>query len=96
VQECLNNLLKHSQAGHARIELERDIHELRLHLSDDGVGFDMAQKQADGATGFGLRNIAERVRIMGGQLRIKSRPGSGTSTEVRIPLGEELGGTGSG
>jgi PAS domain S-box-containing protein len=91
VQECLNNVLKHSRARHARVELERDIHELRLHLSDDGVGFDASTAQAPGATAFGLRNIAERVRIMGGRLRITSRPGAGTSTEVRIPLAEREG-----
>ncbi len=82
VQECLNNLLKHSQARRAFIGLERDVHEVRLWITDDGCGFAVDQP----ASGFGLRNIAERVRILKGSLKVISSPGQGTRLEVAVPI----------
>lgn len=87
-QESLNNILKHSHARHIRVELERDIRQVRLLIQDDGQGFDPASSKALG--GFGLRNIAERVRILGGVLNIVSKPGQGTRVEVTVPIAEDI------
>jgi PAS domain S-box-containing protein len=92
VQESLNNILRHSRASHGGITLERDVRHVRLEIADDGRGFH------PGATpvtprkegGFGLRNMAERVRILGGTLVIDSAPDRGTRLEVTIPLPEEV------
>jgi len=85
-QECLNNILKHARARNARVLLERDIRQVRLHIEDDGGGFDPA---APGPGGFGLRNMAERVRILGGTLAIDSARGHGTRIEITLPVPEE-------
>src|SRR5205814_5684061 len=67
VQETVNNILKHSQAKRARIVVERDVHDVRLWIEDDGLGFGAgAPTQEQASRGFGLKNIAERVRILGG------------------------------
>lgn len=90
VQEGLNNILKHARATRVRIELERDVRQVRLWLQDDGCGFELVGERAPG--GLGLKNIAERVRILGGTLQLRSRPGAGTTMEVFLPVAtdEEL------
>jgi PAS domain S-box-containing protein len=82
VQEGVNNILKHSQAKSARIILERDLHEVRMVMEDDGQGFSPDEK----GKGMGLRNIAERARIIGGRLKVDSTPGKGTRIEIIIPI----------
>ena len=85
VQEGLNNVLKHSGARHARVEIERDVREVVLRIEDDGVGFAAEPKSAGG---FGLRNIFQRVRLIGGKLTVGPRPERGTRLEVIIPIPE--------
>jgi signal transduction histidine kinase len=82
VQESLNNVLKHSGARRARVQLERDVREVVLRISDDGSGFDSAQLDSRGR---GLRNIAERVRMIGGKLAMNSSA-EGTCLEVTVPI----------
>jgi len=85
----VNNILKHSQAKSARIVLERDVHDVRLWIEDDGRGFAAPGPARETATrGFGLKNIAERVRILGGSLKVDSRPGAGTRVEAIVPIAE--------
>jgi signal transduction histidine kinase len=85
VQESLNNILKHSRAGNASITLERDVHEIQLTISDDGHGFNVEKN----GKGMGLKNIAERVRILGGKLKMDSQPNNGTRIEITIPISAE-------
>jgi PAS domain S-box-containing protein len=85
VQESLNNILKHAGASRVRVLLERDLHEVRLQIEDDGRG--LAQPEA-GAAGFGLRNMAERVLILGGQLTLGPVGGKGLGLRVVIPISE--------
>jgi PAS domain S-box-containing protein len=80
-QETISNLLKHARARSARIGLERDIKEVRLWIDDDGQGFAVAAAKP----GLGLSSMAERVRIIGGTLRIDSVPGRGTRIEIVVP-----------
>jgi PAS domain S-box-containing protein len=83
VQESLNNVLKHSGARRARVQIERDVREVILRISDDGFGFDTGHLDSHG---LGLRNIAERVRILGGKLAVDSSAKRGTCLEVTIPI----------
>jgi PAS domain S-box-containing protein len=87
VQENLNNILKHSRAKKARIKLERDVHEVQLQITDDGCGFEM-NETGDNPKGLGLKNIVERVKMLGGKLKINSQPGKGTHVEVTVPFSE--------
>ena len=89
VQESLNNILKHSRAKNVDIRLERDIHEVQLCIADDGCGFPM-DKPDNGGKGLGLKNISERVRMLGGKLKMNSTPGKGTRVEVTVPISEKF------
>jgi signal transduction histidine kinase len=84
VQESLNNVLKHSGATHVYVKLERDVREILLCIEDNGRGFQL--EAANG--GLGLRNITERVRILGGTLNVDSRPNEGTRIQVTVAIPE--------
>lgn len=91
VQESISNILRHAHASHARITLERDVRHVRLEIADDGCGFTPGEIAAGPHTdgGFGINNLAERVRILHGTLEIDSAAGRGTRLAVTIPLPEE-------
>jgi signal transduction histidine kinase/ligand-binding sensor domain-containing protein len=89
-QEALNNVVKHSRASETRIALKRESGGVRLTVADNGRGFDQpATKASDlpGARrpGFGLNGMAERVRLLGGALTIRSVPEQGTTVEALLP-----------
>ena len=83
-QECLQNVIKHSDAHHARVELTSDAASIRLLVADDGNGFDPAS--LDGKPGLGLISMRERLRLVQGEFAIDSRPATGTRIEVSVPL----------
>jgi len=86
VQEALNNTVRHSRATHARVTIWREADLVELKIADDGCGF----TPDDGGTGtqrrqgFGLRGIAERVRMLGGRVTIQSSPGSGSTIHILL------------
>ncbi len=84
VQEGITNILKHAQATTARLEIRLEPAMLRAVLRDNGDGFDATQMGR--RAGMGLAGIGERMRLMGGQLEVESRPGSGTALKMSIPL----------
>jgi PAS domain S-box-containing protein len=88
VQESLNNIFKHSHAKKVRVMLERDVHEVLLKIEDDGRGFKPV-KNGNGGKGLGLKNITERVRMLGGKMKLDSKPGKGTHIEITIPISAE-------
>ncbi len=83
-QEALHNMVKHAQATESRVALKRGNEGLRLTISDNGKRFNSQPGAApdNSQNGFGLTGIAERVRLMGGELTIHSAPGQGTTIEV--------------
>jgi len=84
IQESLNNVVKHSNAASARVELTADNGELRLVVSDEGNGFD---QHADAAkSSLGLISMRERVRLVNGKLSIRSHPGNGTRITATVPI----------
>ncbi len=85
VQEWLNNVVKHSHATRASLSVRKDGDLMRMILEDDGIGFiyDAVLKRA--AAGFGLANLGERARLLGGSLKIETAPGKGTRLLVDIP-----------
>jgi signal transduction histidine kinase/streptogramin lyase len=91
-QEGINNVLKHAQAKEAILELKRAANTVRLSIFDNGRGFakgsDLAGlgDLAKGRVGQGLAGIAERVRLLGGELDLQSEPGRGTRLTVTCKL----------
>jgi len=88
-QEGINNVLKHAQAGEAILELKRAANTVRLSIFDNGRGFAKGSDLADsakGRVGQGLAGIAERVRLLGGELDLQSAPGRGTRLTVTCKL----------
>jgi signal transduction histidine kinase len=83
VQEVLNNAIKHAQATAIAIKLSYH-GGLQLDISDNGIGFNLAEIQA-GQMGMGLQNIYKRAVLIGGQTNIHSAPGEGTHIHVFIP-----------
>jgi PAS domain S-box-containing protein len=82
-QEALNNVAKHSGASHARITLGREKdRRWSLSVQDDGQGMDTNERRKTHS--FGLLGMRERVRALGGELRIDSEPGRGTSVWVWV------------
>jgi signal transduction histidine kinase len=86
-QEALNNLTKHSHAEQSVVTVERDVSAVHMRIIDDGVGFDTTRAMTKG--GLGLTSIAERVRMLGGQLNIQSSPGKGTQLTIELPVAED-------
>lgn len=87
-QESLSNVRRHASARHVRIELRYESHLVTMEVIDDGVGFEAPVNVNDLVkTGrLGLMGIYERARLFGGRAQIISRPGSGTTVRVVIPI----------
>jgi len=83
VQEALANARKHSRAASVAVEVTRRDDGLRLTVRDDGCGFETASVRGQG---FGLMGMRERVRLAGGEIRIDSSPGRGTTITARLPV----------
>jgi PAS domain S-box-containing protein len=83
VQESLRNVVKHSGATEAKVELSGQGDQIDLSIFDSGRGFNAAS--AKGKGGLGLISMRERLRLVGGHLSIESEPSHGTRIHVRIP-----------
>jgi len=83
VQESLTNIARHAHARRVRIRLRRCPSRLCLCVADDGVGFDSAHERSGR---FGLLGMRERALKIGARLRIRSRPGGGTTLLLNLPL----------
>ncbi|GED33889.1 MULTISPECIES: sensor histidine kinase [Brevibacillus] len=85
VQECLNNVEKHARANTVQVKLEFVQESLSLVVKDDGVGFDLEKRLANGGS-FGLLGMRERVQLLEGSVEMQSAPGEGTKVIFQIPL----------
>jgi len=83
-QEALRNVARHSGAKSAGVSLKTARGALHLTIQDRGQGFDVLADRP--AEGLGLLGMKERVRLVEGTLRVKSRPGDGTRIEVQVPI----------
>jgi PAS domain S-box-containing protein len=87
VQEALANVWKHAKASEANVEVFQKGKMLKVVVSDDGVGFDPAGIGM--GRSLGLLSMVERARLVGGTLRISSKPGKGTRVAARLPLSQK-------
>jgi signal transduction histidine kinase len=83
-REALSNSVRHGQARHVLLRLEREGAGAILEITDDGVGIERA-KTFDG--GHGLTNLSARARELGGELQMESAPNGGLRIRLAIPIG---------
>lgn len=83
IQECLTNSLKHAKATAVEVEVEVQKNQILLTVSDNGVGFEVADATLQRS--LGLKTLAERVKILKGTLAIQSAKQAGTKITVAIP-----------
>jgi two-component system sensor histidine kinase UhpB len=86
-QEALANVGRHAGATRVEVELIATGETSELRISDDGDGFDPSSPRSgeSAGAGLGLKGMAERARLVGGELDVRSAPGSGTTLTLRIP-----------
>ncbi|MEZ0369265.1 MAG: response regulator, partial [Candidatus Sericytochromatia bacterium] len=86
-QEALTNVMRHAQARSVQIRLLCEDGEIRLRISDDGVGIPAGR--AEHPMSLGLMGMRERVQPWNGQIQILGSPGQGTEIRVRIAVNSE-------
>jgi len=83
VQEALNNSARHASARNVEVTVARDGARVQFSVRDDGAGFDPRLVR-----GLGLLGMEERVRRLGGLVRVDSQPGRGTLVAAELPMAE--------
>jgi len=84
LQEALQNVVKHSEPPHADVSLKGRTSDISLTIKDSGAGFD--PHEAMRGRGLGLTSMRERVKVVDGQLSIRSERGRGTMIQAVVPL----------
>lgn len=83
LQECLTNIMRHAHATHVQVHLRGQENRLHLTVSDNGYGFDPASRQGGS---LGLLGMSERAAAVGGEIKVESVPGDGTTIVALLPL----------
>ncbi len=83
VNEALSNIARHARARHVQVSARRQNGQLLVSVTDDGCGF-----SEEAGAGFGLRNMRDRARLLGGALRIEKHEPQGTRVLLSIPWNE--------
>jgi signal transduction histidine kinase len=81
VREALSNATRHAQAQSIVVKVLKEKNTLIVSVEDDGCGF----AANPGSNGYGLQNMRDRANLLGGQLKIDSRPGQGVTVRLRVP-----------
>jgi two-component system sensor histidine kinase DegS len=91
VQEALSNVVQHAKADRVSVRLDIDFDRLTVTIGDNGVGFDMEKvlQNPEKWDHFGIRGIQERAKLVGGDAKIHSKKGRGTTIVVEVPLGKK-------
>jgi two-component system, NarL family, sensor kinase len=84
IQECVNNVIKHSGANELEISLVKDADGIAATIEDNGKGFDTGQKEK--FEGIGLKNIKTRIEYLKGTVDFDSAPGRGTLVAIHVPV----------
>lgn len=80
-QEAVNNIIKHSNCSGIFINMDFNNSELKLSIKDNGNGYDQPSHN-----GAGLKNMAKRANMLGGQLQVKSKINEGTLIHLELPI----------
>jgi signal transduction histidine kinase len=84
IQECVNNVIKHSGADTLDITIIKERDELTATIEDNGNGFDTSDKEK--FEGIGLKNMRTRIEYLKGTIDFDSAPGHGTVVALHVPL----------
>jgi len=79
-QEALSNAVRHGQAKEVFVKLHTDKGLVRMDIRDTGKGFDVGAR----SSGLGLVSMEERLRMIGGKLKVRTRLGEGTQISVQL------------
>jgi PAS domain S-box-containing protein len=87
VQEAFRNIERHAEASKVEAEMDFGEGKIRVSISDNGKGFELSGDLGDlPRTGkLGLAGMEERVRLVGGSLRIQTEPDKGTTVMIEVP-----------
>jgi signal transduction histidine kinase len=85
LQESLKNAAKHSGAKNLHVILASRSGQVHLRISDSGRGFDLERVLK--GVGLGITSMQERIRLVNGSINIQSKPSSGTTIDILVPLG---------
>ncbi len=85
-EEALNNIVRHTQAKHIALALQKSETAVTLGISDDGGGFDISETPLNGH--YGIAGMKERAGLMNAVLELDSRLGMGTTIRLAVPLKE--------
>jgi signal transduction histidine kinase len=93
VRELLQNVVKHARSKRATVRCSTNGEHLSIDVLDPGVGFEVQaiDRLPTRHGGFGLFNIRERLKLMGGNIDIHSVVGQGTTVRIRVPLKSQHG-----
>jgi len=83
VQELVNNIIKHSQATEALVQVTQHDQLLTITVEDNGVGFENA---ANSTGGMGLKNLHTRIKLLNGHLTLTATPGCGTTVYIEFNI----------
>jgi PAS domain S-box-containing protein len=82
-QEALTNVVRHAQATEVNVELKREGRQIKLSISDNGIGFN---PHPTNKKTLGVIGMKERAAMLGGKYELSTSPGNGTSIKVTLPL----------
>lgn len=85
VQELISNCLKHAQSPSLQIEIESNDEQIKIFMSDNGIGFDTHQLDKKKTMSLGMKTLHERVELLKGTINFESKPNRGTTVTVIIP-----------
>ncbi len=83
-QEALQNVVKHSGAKQATVELMVASDEIHMCIADDGKGFDFCSNTT--RESIGIASMRERIELLHGKIRWETMPGQGTTVQVSVPI----------
>lgn len=83
-QEGLQNVAKHSSASSCEVTLIGSRGDIGLSIKDSGIGFDTSRLKLK--PGLGFVSMRERLRLVGGEVALESKPSEGTRLEVHVPI----------
>ena len=87
-QEALQNAAKHSGAFHLKVDLDHIQTAVEMTISDQGCGFDVNTDKM--TRGLGFISMKERLRLVNGDMKIRSKPSNGTQISISVPLGDHV------